>query len=177
MPPNKLKTGYGDGVCAVLLKLCSVSLQNKFKFKKPTIKEDGAGLDDEGDDMGDDMDGGADIADMANIQQDDDDIEDFADFGQGQQQEENLQNQIIQSSISREEWMMEVERVAHKLKISNAANDGKEWRSHLDQTKKYADAVKTSLPDVRIKLEKLSDEVSKALEKIAKKEGILSKSF
>ncbi len=68
MPPNKLKTGYGDGVCAVLLKLCQVSLQNKFKFKKPSIKEDASGLDDEGDDMGDDMDGGADIADLANVQ-------------------------------------------------------------------------------------------------------------
>ena len=66
MPPNKLKTGYGDGVCAVLLKLCNVSLQNKFKFKKFTIKDESGGLDDEGDDMGDDMDGGADIADMAN---------------------------------------------------------------------------------------------------------------
>lgn len=73
---------------------------------------------------------------------------------------------------------MEVERVAHKLKISNAANDGgKEWRSHLDQTKKYADSVKQALPDVRVKLEKLSEEVSKALERIGKKEGILSKSF
>jgi hypothetical protein len=37
--------------------------------------------------------------------------------------------------------------------------------------------VKSSLPDVRIKLEKISDEVSRALEKIGKKEGLLSKSF
>jgi len=80
MPPNKLKTGFGDGVCSVLLKLCNVSLTNKFKFKKPVIKDDSAAMDDEGDDMGDDMDGGADIADLANQQQDDDDIEDFADF-------------------------------------------------------------------------------------------------
>ena len=72
--------------------------------------------------------------------------------------------------------MLEVERVAHKLKVSKAA-DGKEWRSHLDQTKKYAENVKSSLPDVRIKLERLSDDVTKALEKIAKKEGLLSKSF
>lgn len=43
-------------------------------------------MDDEGDDMGDDMDGGADIADMANNNDlDDDDIDDFAgDFNQGQ---------------------------------------------------------------------------------------------
>jgi hypothetical protein len=44
-----------------------VSLNNKFKFKKPVIKEEGMNLEDEGDDMGgDDLDGGADIADMAN---------------------------------------------------------------------------------------------------------------
>jgi len=28
--------------------------------------------------------------------------------------------------------MLEVERVAHKLKINKAGNDGKEWRSHMD---------------------------------------------
>jgi hypothetical protein len=33
------------------------------------------------------------------------------------------------------------------------------------------------LPDVRVKLERLSDEVSRALERISKKEGLLSKSF
>lgn len=73
--------------------------------------------------------------------------------------------------------MLEVERVAHKLKVSKVSSDGKEWRSHLDQTKKYAENVKSALPDVRVKLERLSDDVSKALEKIAKKEGLLSKSF
>ena len=64
--------------------------------------------------------------------------------------------------------MLEVERVAHKLKLGTANPDGgKEWRSHLDQTKKYADQVKASLPDV----------VSRTLERITKKEGLLSKSF
>ena len=73
--------------------------------------------------------------------------------------------------------MLEVERVAHKLKVPKVATDGKEWRSHLDQTKKYAENVKGSLPDVRVKLERLADDVSKALERIGKKEGLLSKSF
>jgi estrogen-related receptor beta like 1 len=183
MPPNKLKTGHGEGVCAVLQRLGQMSLQTKFKFKKPSIKDDSAAMEDEGDDMDDDVGGGADIADMANQGGDDDDIEeDFAEFGGAgaltkEQEQDMLQNQIIQSSISREEWMLEVERVAHKLKISKVASDGKEWRSHLDQTKKYAESVKSSLPDVRVKLERLSDDVGKALEKIGKKEGLLSKSF
>lgn len=148
------------------------------------IKDDGANkgdMDDDGDDN-DDMEGNADIADM--IQggnQSDDDIEDFAELGGGGDRNEGadqLQNQIIQSSISREEWMLEVERVAHKLKINTSNSDGaKEWRSHLDQTKKYAEQVRVALPDVRVKLERLSDEVSRALERISKKEGLLSKSF
>ena len=41
-------------------------MQNKFKFKKPVIKDDGAAMEEEGDDMGEDLDGGQDIADMAN---------------------------------------------------------------------------------------------------------------
>ena len=73
--------------------------------------------------------------------------------------------------------MLEVEKVAHKLKINNSKVDGNEWRSHMDQTKKFHDNVRNNLPDVRTKLEKLADDVSKGLEKIAKKEQILTRSF
>lgn len=38
-------------------------------------------MDEEGDEMGDDMDAGGDIADLANKNESDDDIDDFADFG------------------------------------------------------------------------------------------------
>jgi len=41
-------------------------------------------------------------------------------------------NAIIQSSISKEKWQLEVERVSHKLKINKNTADGREWRSHLD---------------------------------------------
>ena len=184
MPPNKLKTGFGEGVCTVLLQLGQLSLQNKFRFKKPVIKQDKDGMEDDGDEMGDEMEGNADLADQVNhdVEDDDDDIEDdFNDFGQGaiakEMEQDMAQMQIIQSSISREEWQLEVERVAHKLKLGKLQADGKEWRSHLDQTKKYADSVKASLPDVRMKLERLSDDVTKALEKISKKESVLSRSF
>ena len=74
--------------------------------------------------------------------------------------------------------MIEVERVAHKLKVNDkTANDGKEWRSHLDQTKKYAESVRGSLPEVKNKLKCLQDDAQKALEKISRKEGLLSRSF
>jgi len=65
---------------------------------------------------------------------------------------------IIHSGISKEKWMIEVERVAHKLKVNKTGNDGKEWRSHLDQTKKYAESVRGALPEVKSKLERLQDD-------------------
>ena len=86
-------------------------------------------------------------------------------------------NAIIHSAITTEKWQIEVERVAHKLKINKTGTDDNAWRSHLDQTKKYTDQVKSELPEVRHKLERLQDEASKALDKISRKEGLLSRSF
>lgn len=87
MPPNKLKSGFGDGVCLVLTKLCQISLQNKFKFRKAQIREDGGGMGDEdGDDMDNEFEGNADVADMAPGQKlgddsDGGDIDEDLDFG------------------------------------------------------------------------------------------------
>jgi len=77
MSPNKLKNGYGEGVCVVLASLTQISIQNKFKFRKPVIKEDGKGFGDGGDDddMGDDFEGNADLADMNNNFKDDGDAD------------------------------------------------------------------------------------------------------
>ena len=88
MPPNKLKSGYGEGVCTVLYALCEMSLRNKFKYKKGVIKDD-AGMDDgEEDDMDDhDLEGNADINDMqdrpADVS-DGDDIDEDLEFGGAQ---------------------------------------------------------------------------------------------
>jgi len=86
MPPNKLKSGFGDGVCAVLMALGQISLQNKFKFKKPVHKNEGnANFNDDADEMGDEFEGNADVADMANNNYDkgseNDDIDEDYDFG------------------------------------------------------------------------------------------------
>jgi Intra-flagellar transport protein 57 len=85
MPASKLKAGHGEGVCTLIQRLATVIMQNKFKFKKPVIKDEGGrgDMDDDGDDN-DDMEGNADIADMLQGgNQSDDDIEDFAEFGGG----------------------------------------------------------------------------------------------
>lgn len=46
-----------------MIKLTQISLQNKFRFKKPVVKEEA--FDEDADDVNaDDMDGGADLADV-----------------------------------------------------------------------------------------------------------------
>lgn len=110
---------------------------------------------DAGDDMDDDdrYEGDADVADMLpggknldNDGENSEEIDDDMEFGnKGGHGEEGIdldRQQIIQSNIGREEWMLEVERVGHRLKINKQGADGKEWRSHMDQTKKFHDAVK-----------------------------------
>ena len=90
---------------------------------------------------------------------------------------ELAQNAIIHSAITTEKWQIEVERVTHKLKINKNTQDENAWRSHLDQTKKYAEQVRAALPEVRNKLERLQEEASRALDKVSRKESLLSRSF
>ena len=165
-----------------------MSIQNRIKFKKPVIHDDGGGFggDDDADELGDELEGNADVADMMHEQDDegvDDDIDDFdfggqmAGGGQAVNEEDMLQQQIIHSQISREEWLLECERVTARLKVNKVTGDGKEWRAHMDQTKKLHEDVRSTLPDVRYKLERLAEDVSKNLEKISKKESQLTRSF
>lgn len=48
---------------------------------------------------------------------------------------------MIETGIDPDEWLRECQRVAHKLKIGKNL-DMNEWKSHLDQTKKFAETVK-----------------------------------
>lgn len=183
--PNKLKSGYGEGVCLVLLKLTEAGLARRFQFNRPVIREENKGMDDDADDMGEDMEGEADLANEIHAQESGDDIDEDLDFGGGNIQAdmareleaEQAQNAIIESNISKEKWQLEVEGIAHKLKLGKVGDSGKEWRSHLEQTKVFAEQVRGSLPKVRSKLERLQDDASRALDKISRKEQILSRNF
>ena len=51
------------------------------------------------------------------------------------------EKQIIHSAVNENDWKLECERVANKLKIQSKP-DTKEWRSHIDSTKNCIDSVK-----------------------------------
>ena len=131
------------------------------------------------------MEGDADLANEIHAQESGDDIDEDLDFGGGNIQSDmareleadQAQNAIIESNISKEKWQLEVEGIAHKLKMGKVNEGGREWRSHLEQTKTFAEKVRSSLPKVKGKLERMQDDASRTLDKITRKEGILSRNF
>ena len=75
-----------------------------------------------------------------------------------EENEQEIMSNILKSDIPVDEWKREVERVSSKLKIDfnnfNLLNT--EWRGHL---------------------ENLSQDIDRSLEKISKKESLISKNF
>jgi len=71
--------------------------------------------------------------------------------------------QVIQSKINEKDWIIEVERVAPKLRLQ-VKNEAKEWRSHIEQTKEYNSNIRKILPDARTRLEKLVESLSVVLD-------------
>ena len=51
----------------------------------------------------------------------------------------------MESKTSPEEWLKECERVAARLKVP-AGGDTKEWRTHLEQAKRYSEVGLTFKP-------------------------------
>jgi hypothetical protein len=75
-----------------------------------------------------------DEADMA----EEDDLDDKEHIGVAAQDEDK---QIIHSAVNENDWKLECERVANKLKIQSK-QDTKEWRAHIDSTKSCIDSIK-----------------------------------
>merc|ERR1712232_788685 len=72
--------------------------------------------------------------------------------------------------------MGEVERVVPKLKVT-IPNDSKEWRTHLSQTRSYKQVIESQFPAARAQLDKLSKELSGALDRIKSKEAFINTQF
>lgn len=69
---------------------------------------------------------------------DEDDLDDKENIGVAAVDEEK---QIIHSAVNENDWKLECERVANKLKIQSKA-DTKEWRAHIDNTKTCTELIK-----------------------------------
>jgi len=179
VPPNQLRQGYGTPICIVLLSLVDKVIQKiGFSFKKPKLeeikgnsKEDGLDIEDE-------------LPDLINNEID------YGDDINGEEKNrvneknkrENEENDdgtgIMFSGTTQEDWQRELEKVSMKLKLDYGkinTNGISEWRDHIQQIKQGGEKFNTAIPESRAVLENLSSEIDKSLEKIIKKEELLSK--
>jgi len=152
--PAKLKTGFGDGVCQVLHStLKEVLRQTRFEWRAPEYPDE---------DMADEahIDSDAEIhsvdeEDMPADGEEDDLMYQENDVKKRGGDDSDDDHAILASKIDPKEWLLEVERVAPKLKIQ-MPNDSKEWRNHLQQTRSYKQVIETQFPTAKVQLEKLS---------------------
>jgi len=176
MIPGKLKQGYGDGVCMVLNSLTKEVLRRTgFEWGQPSYPEEGLADEAEVDSDAeinsvgeDEMPGEGEEEDLMYQE---DDVKKKVD---NDSDEEN--HAVLESTVDPKEWLLEVERVAPKLKIQ-IPNDSKEWRTHLQQTRGYKQVIETQFPAVKAQLDKLSKELSGALDRIKSKEAFINTQF
>ncbi len=176
VPPNKLRTGYGDSVVLVLSKLTDKALEKKkFSFKKMRIENEKA------------SNGGDGVVDIEEEAPDNINVEiQYDDEGRGgdnkisntKDDKNEVVSEILYSEVPADEWQRELERVSGKLKMDfNNTLNTSEWRSHIDSIKLNEENFAKAIPDSRSILENLSGDIDTSLEKISKKEGIISKNF
>ena len=179
VPPNQLRQGFGTPICIVLLSLVDKVIQKiGFSFRKPKLEEKNLNSKDEGLDIEDEM------PDLINNEIDyGDDIN--GDEKKPTDAPTNKEGEAIDdgtgimfSGTTQEDWNRELEKVGMKLKLEYGkinANGTSEWREHIQQIKQGGDKFNTAIPESRAVLENLSSEIDKSLEKIIKKEELLSK--
>jgi estrogen-related receptor beta like 1 len=175
-PPQKIRAGFGEAPCMILLSLAKRALQvKKFKFGKPIFPK-------ETEIQGEIIEGDNDSDD--NIIEVEEDFEEavFTEIKgkQHQQEEENsADNAPIWSSIDPNEWILEVERVGPRLRFAAdpTGGDSREWRLHLEQTKQLKTNILKELPDTEGKLRRVADDLSKCLDRISSQEKKINSSM
>lgn len=181
IPPNKLRHGYGEYVCLVLSKLVNKALEKKKNaFKK--IKDDNKKKENDVDlveveeeDFADNINKEVDFGDQMNIKS-------VVENNSPNQilEEEDEDNKICYSEISKADWNREVERMSNKLKIdysSLTSYNQNDWRNHFEIIKVNDKKLVKSIPESRVVLENLSEDIEKIMDKITKKENMISKNF
>ena len=84
---------------------------------------------------------------------------------------------MIQSQINPTEWLLEVERVAGKLKYNTQSLETKEWRQHIDHAHKYKKYANKELNAQEQKLQRITDDIGKVLERVQKREQQINKNM
>lgn len=98
---------------------------------------------------------------------DDEDMDEILDQeGQNTIEEER---QVMESKTELKDWILECERVSSKLKFS-IQTSSKDWRQHIESSKKYNSMISKLVPSFRKNTERMSDELFKNLDDVVKRE-------
>jgi len=179
---NKLQKGHGETVLHILAQLCKLVLSKlNFRFEAPIYPDEALA-----DEAEVDADAIADDVDMDDAmlggRMDDEDptFNAMATDEKITLDESELHDGVLESQIDPQEWLLELERVAPKLKTTasmNNASDAKEWRTHLLQTKSYQEVIEDTFPDAKAGLEALYKELNTVNDKIKQKETFINSQF
>ncbi|KAG5183718.1 intra-flagellar transport protein 57-domain-containing protein [Tribonema minus] len=176
-PASRLRQPYGDAVASTLDFLTSrvLSVRN-ITFGRPLYSEDPIADEAEVDDA-------ADLGEIDDTAIQDDGVEEDPGLGafegEGAGFDEELlgtstsQYQVLEGKIDPVEWQKELERVGPKLKLGQATL-GKEWRSHVEQTKTLEAGLHTGMPEANTQLSVISTEVADTLDKLRIKERYIN---
>ncbi|KAK6636244.1 hypothetical protein RUM43_009902 [Polyplax serrata] len=181
-PPSRVKQGFGENVIYILDQLANQAMKfNNVKWLHPEpvkeVSEAEEEVEDEAElilekveeematffsDDEDDDETTINLDDLKNIQM-------FRNFQEMHQKPE----EILETNVSSEEWLVELERVLPQLKIT-IKTDSRDWRSHLEQMQKYSSGIEENLSVAKIQLDKLSDDISNTMERISTREKHLN---
>jgi len=174
-PASKLKLANGDAVCGVLTFLCQKALEeNGFRWERPQYPEEEYADEAEADETAD---AGSDIEDdIAAVEEDEEVLyTEIAHVGGTSEADHSTQG-ILESKVDPKAWQKELERVGPRLKVS-APPVGKEWRGHIESTRKHEGTISMILPDTKNQLEQFGTMAQSALERVVGKEKYINNQF
>lgn len=80
---------------------------------------------------------------------------------------------IIESEISAAEWKLELEHVSPQL-VVRLNVDHKDWRTHVESMLEQEKVITELLPSTNEQLKHIADDISKIIDRIQKREAMLS---
>lgn len=172
--PGKLRVGNGDAVLHVLnILLDKVMTHKGWAFKAPEYPADEYNDEVEADEPMDE-----DIQDEVLSESEGDEEWYSGAVGSAGDDEQSGEASpaSIETLVNPDDWRMELERVTPMLKLSRR-NDNKDWRSHLDWIWSLLETIEKWFPEVKVQLDKICNDLTKAIEKIQKREATLAQQF
>lgn len=176
-PAGKLKQAFGEAVLTVLNFLAGRALRRAgFSWAEATRPKYAEEAFAEEAEVDEDADVGAMEEEFANDPEEEEVM--YSDMiKQERLQEEAVLNQsMLETDLDPVEWKMELERVGPRLKCKHVSH-GKEWRAHLETTRKHERTISKILPPTQQQLKAIEASISSAIERVVSKEKYINSQF